>query len=463
MTDAPALVRADDPSTPATPTALTEPPTRRRGRWIDHWDPEDERFWQQTGRAVARRNLAFSILAEHLGFSVWLLWSVVVVSLPAAGFAFSVDQLFWLVALPSLVGATLRLPYTFAVPVFGGRNWTVISALLLLVPTALLAWCVSDPETSYGMFLVAAATAGVGGGNFASSMVNIAYFYPERHKGVALGVNAAGGNVGVAVVQLGVPFVISWGTGTNLAYAGLVWMPLVIVAAACAFVFMDNLSVIRSDVRGQLVGARRRQTWIISFLYVGTFGSFMGYAAAFPLLIGIEFPGVTVGHFAFLGALVGSASRPLGGLLADRLGGARITAWSFVGLAAGTVIMLAALGSFPAFLTSFLVLFVLSGIGNGAVYRLIPAVFQARYAGRVGAAAARREAGTCIGIASAVGAFGGFLVPRAFGSALEATGSIAAAFALFLGFYVACLGVTWWCYLRRRVVAGQEPTARSTV
>lgn len=457
MTDAPTIPRADDRNGPAMPS------TRRRGRWIDHWDPEDATFWRRTGRAVARRNLAFSILAEHLGFSVWLLWSVVVVSLPGAGFDFGVDQLFWLVALPSLVGSALRLPYTFAVPVFGGRNWTVISALLLLIPTGLLAWCVADPDTSYGMFLVAAATAGLGGGNFASSMVNIAYFYPERHQGFALGLNAAGGNVGVAVVQLGVPIVISLGTGTTLALAGLVWMPLVIVAAACAFFFMDNLTVIRSDVRGQLAGARRGQTWLLSFLYVGTFGSFMGYAAAFPLLIGIQFPAVTVGHFAFLGALVGSLSRPLGGVLADRLGGARIAAWSFVGLAVGTAIMLVTLGSFPAFLASFLVLFVLAGIGNGAVYRMIPAVFRARYAAGIGVAAARREAGACIGIASAVGAFGGFLVPRAFGSALSSTGSVAAAFTLFLGFYVVCVGVTWWCYLRQRVVAGREPAFAGAV
>ena len=168
-------------------------------------DPEDPEFWETTGAPVARRNLVWSIFAEHLGFSVWLFWSVSAALLAKMGFDFTVSQLFLLVAVPNLVGSLLRLPYTFAVPRFGGRNWTVVSALLLLVPTLLFAFAVQDPGTPYWVFVLISATAGVGGGNFASSMANINFFYPARRKGLALGLNAAGGNIGVAVLQLGLP------------------------------------------------------------------------------------------------------------------------------------------------------------------------------------------------------------------------------------------------------------------
>ncbi|MDP8987397.1 MAG: MFS transporter, partial [Actinomycetota bacterium] len=193
--------------------------------WIERWEPDDEAFWTSTGRRIARRNLRLSIFAEFLGFSVWLLWSVVATRLNEAGFDLSSSQLFTLVAVPALVGATLRFPYTFAVPRFGGRNWTVASALLLLVPTVLLAVLVGDPSTPYWALLAGAATAGVGGGNFASSMANISFFFPEREKGWALGLNAAGGNLGVAVLQLVAPVVVAAGAGLHLARAGLMWVP----------------------------------------------------------------------------------------------------------------------------------------------------------------------------------------------------------------------------------------------
>src|SRR6476660_8297857 len=318
-------------ASPASVESASFPAAPRNG-WIEHWAPENPDFWEATGRRVARRNLAFSIFAEHLGFSVWLLWSVSAALLAKAGFNFTPQQLFWLVAVPNLVGATLRLPYTFAVPKFGGRNWTIVSALLLLVPSLGLAWAVSNPDTSFGTMLAIAALAGVGGGNFASSMTNISWFFPEREKGWALGLNAAGGNIGVAVVQA--PFVVSAvvtaGAGIHLGRAGLMWVPLALLAAFCAWRFMDNLTVARTDFASSATAARRPHTWVMSFLYIGTFGSFIGYAAAFPLLIKGQFPEVDVTTFAFLGALVGSLSRPVGGRLADRVGGARITALSFV-------------------------------------------------------------------------------------------------------------------------------------
>jgi MFS transporter, NNP family, nitrate/nitrite transporter len=421
--------------------------TPRRGRWIDVWDPEDETFWAETGQKVARRNLWPSIFAEFLGFSVWQLWSIVVVSLPAAGFGYSTDQLFWLVAVPSLVGATLRLPYTFAVPRFGGRNWTVVSALLLLIPTTGLAVFVTRPETPFWLMALVAATAGFGGGNFASSMTNISFFYPERSKGAALGINAAGGNLGVAVVQFAVPLVIVAGAGLSLERAGLLWIPLVVLAAALAWRLMANLSGATSSFRASVVAAKRAHTWVISFLYIGTFGSFIGFSAAFPLLIRTTFPDVPAVRIAFIGALVGSLARPLGGRLADRFGGARITVAVFVTMAVGILAAIASLqaGSFGAFLASFILLFVASGAGNGSTYRMIPAVFRST---TKDLPTARREAAACIGIASAVGAYGGFLVPRGFAMSTERFGSLVPALYVFCAFYAVCLLVTYACYLR---------------
>ncbi|SDM79691.1 NarK family nitrate/nitrite MFS transporter [Allokutzneria albata] len=429
------------------------------GRWIKHWEPENPEFWERTGKRVARRNLWFSILAEHLGFSLWTVWSVIVVSLPQAGFPFTVDQRFWLVAVPSLLGAALRLPYTFAVPRFGGRNWTAVSAALLLVPCGLMIWCVSTPGTPFEVFLLAAALAGIGGGNFASSMANISYFYPESRKGLALGLNAAGGNLGVALAQLLVPVIISLGTGVHLVYAGLFYLPLIVLSAVCALLFMDNLEGAKADFRSQARAATRPQTWVVSFLYIGTFGSFIGFSGALPLLIQTQFPEIEGAHYAWLGAAVGSLSRPFGGWLADRLGGARVTQWTFLAMGASTLLVVAGLrsGDFALFLAAFLLLFVTSGIGNGSTYRMIPAIFAAQ-AGAEARARARREAAAAIGIAGAVGAFGGFFVSQGFRVSIAATGGITGALYGFLVFYLICVGVTWWCYLRSRVLVTRVPS-----
>lgn len=433
--------------------------------WIDDWEPEDEHFWQRTGRRIARRNLVFSIFSEHLGFSVWLMWSAVVVSLPLAGYSFSADQLFWLVAVPNLVGSTLRIPYTAAVARFGGRNWTVISTVALLVPVAMLYYCVSSAGTPYWMFVLAAGTAGVGGGNFASSMANISYFYPERDKGAALGINAAGGNIGVAVVQIVVPLVI--GAGVILQNVALVYLIPILAAIACAWFFMDNLTIAQAKVSEQLTVLRNKHAWVMSFLYIGTFGSFIGYSAAFPLLIKSQFAGVQGQYLAFLGPLVGSLSRPVGGWLSDRVSGAKVTAATFVlmGWVTGGVLLSLAVNSFWIFLGSFLLLFVMSGVGNGSTYRMIAAIYRAEALRAIDSGAlaeralarGRIQAAAVIGLASAVGAFGGFLVPRGFGMSMVNTGSITLALLVFLAGYAVMLAVTWWFYLRR-VLASWSPS-----
>lgn len=482
---------------------------RRGGRWIDHWEPEDEQFWERTGKRIARRNLIFSILAEHLGFAVWVLWSVVVLSLPAAGLPMSVSESFWLVSLPTLIGAAMRIPYTFAVSRFGGRLWTTVSAGLLLIPTALLAFVVpsgwlreQSHETQFIVLLVCAGVAGFGGGNFSSSMANISFFYPERRKGFALGMNAAGGNLGVAVVQIVTPLVVIigvpkalMGKEVNLANAGLMWMPLIVLAAVCSWLYMDSITEARSDTRSYLSALRHRQTWIISVLYIGTFGSFIGFSFALPLVIKTTFPEFLAQHtvirdylagLGFVGALVGSLSRPYGGWLSDRVGGAKVTFWVFVGMGIATASAAAGVEyrSFALFLGSYLVVFALSGIGNGSTYRMIPVIFAAL--GRheaaekgldTGPTAVRfkRQAAAAIGIAGAIGAFGGFLIQQIFrlasadaATAVKDTASQAAArvaqdyanwslpaLSVFIGSYVVLAIVTWWVYLRKRVFAQQ--------
>lgn len=174
--------------------------TARSGRWIQQWDPEDETFWNRTGERIARRNLLFSVLSEHIGFSIWTMWSVLVLFM-GPEYGLTPADKFLLTSMVTLVGAVVRVPYTFAVAVFGGRNWTIISAGLLLVPTV-AAFAVMEPGTSFTTFLLVGLLAGIGGGNFASSMTNINAFFPLRKKGWALGLNAGGGNIGVPVIQL---------------------------------------------------------------------------------------------------------------------------------------------------------------------------------------------------------------------------------------------------------------------
>lgn len=440
------------------PTPAVGALTMRAGRWIDGWDAENHVQWESGGRRIAARNLRWSIYAEFLGFVVWQLWSIVVVSLPAAGFTFDVGQTFWLISMPSLVGATLRFPYTFMVPRFGGRNWTVISAALLLLPVIGLALCVGNPETPFGVMLAVAALAGFGGGNFASSMANITYFYPQREKGWALGVNAAGGNLGAAVAQLVVPLVISIGAAVsvNLPLAGWIWMPFILVAILGAWFRMDNLSSTRSDFAASIAAFREPHLWVLAFLYLGTFGSFIGFAGVFPKLIVDQFPDIAATvSLAFLGALCGSIARPFGGKLADRFGGAMITLAAFTAMALLTVTVILALPiiDFWGFLTLFLLLFVASGVGNGATYRMIPTVF----AWRAGAADAHRTAGdigsqrkaaAALGIISAIGAYGGFLIPQALGLSKATTGGYSAGLSGFLVVYLIMIGVTGLVYVR---------------
>jgi NNP family nitrate/nitrite transporter-like MFS transporter len=342
------------------------------------------------------------------------------------------------------------------VPVFGGRNWTVISAMLLLIPCLGLAWAVSNPGIPFWLLLLVAATAGFGGGNFASSMANISFFYPESEKGWALGLNAAGGNIGVAVAQKVIPLVVTIGAGVTLSLAGLFYVPFAVAAAVCAFLFMNNLAEAKADVKPVWQSLGHGDTWVMSLLYIGTFGSFIGYSAAFPTLLKAVFDrGDIALAWAFLGALIGSVARPLGGKLSDRIGGARITAVAFMMLAAGAALALWSVRAhnLAVFFLAFLFLFVATGIGNGSTYRMISKIFRVKGEDAGGSPEVmvhmRRQAAGALGVISSVGAFGGFIVPLAYAWAKAQFGNIQPALQFYIVFFLVLLVVTWFCYLRK--------------
>jgi NNP family nitrate/nitrite transporter-like MFS transporter len=449
---------------------------------INHWDPENKKFWDETGKSVAKRNLWLSIPALTLAFAVWMVWSVVVVNLPNVGFKFSTNQLFWLASLPALCGATLRIFYSFAVPIFGGRRWTAISTASLLIPAIGIGFAVQNTETPYEIFVTLALLCGFGGGNFASSMSNISFFYPKSQKGTALGLNAGLGNLGVSIVQFVVPLVITAGvfgslggesqtvvkagqsTSMWLQNAGFIWVPFVAVSAVAAWFGMNDLAEAKASFADQAVIFTRKHNWLMCWLYLGTFGSFIGYSAGFPLLIKSQFPGVNALQYAWLGPLVGALVRPIGGWLSDKLGGARVTFWNFIAMALGVLAVLNFLpkpgieGNFYGFLIAFMVLFATSGIGNGSTFRMIPIIFlteRQRVAGKDSASQeaavrdANKEAAAVLGFSSAIGAYGGFFIPKSYGSSIAMTGGPEAALYGFIFFYVTCMLITWWYYSRK--------------
>jgi NNP family nitrate/nitrite transporter-like MFS transporter len=444
-------------------------PPRRAGVLPD-WRPEDPAFWQQEGRQIARRNLWISTYCLLLSFAVWMVWSVVVARLPAIGFDFAADQLFWLAALPGLSGATLRIFYAFLVPIFGGRLWTTVSTASLLIPTFGIGYAVQNPETPFFIFLVLALLCGFGGGNFASSMSNISFFFPKSEKGNALAINAGLGNLGVSLMQFLVPVVVTFalfgalgGQAQTMAdggmlwmqNAGFVWVPLVIIGTLAAWFGMNDILSAKASFADQASIFRRTHTWLMCWLYTGTFGTFIGMSAGFPLLANLVFPEVNALRYAFLGPLVGAISRAGTGWIADKWGGGRVTFWVFVVQIASIAGMLWFLQahSFAGFFSTVLLLFLASGVGNASTFQMIPLI-MAREMDRVAPDApaserrrmADRESAAIIGFTSAIAAYGAFYIPRAYGSSIQATGTADAALWTFMVFYVSCAVLTWWVY-----------------
>jgi len=501
---------------------------------ITHWDPEDEKFWNQSGKKHANRNLWISIPALLCAFAVWLYWSIIIVQMQNLNYPFSKEQLYTLTAIAGLVGATLRIPNSFFIALSGGRNVIAVTTALLILPALGTGIALQDMHTSYSVFVILAALSGIGGGAFASSMSNISYFFPKKMQGLALGLNAGLGNLGVSVMQVLLPFVMTFGLfgplggeGHNLPEelggrmvwiqnCGLVWVPILAFLALLAWFGMDNLpqqkvgpapvaiskmlwlillgfaaasaglflliglkwnmwivlpitiiltlllmryltpASVRSNLSDQFAIFKEKHNWVMTWLYTMTFGSFIGYSAAFPKLIQDVYGYLPDGSinphapnpmaYAWLGPLVGSLVRPVGGWLSDKLGGARVTHWD-------TAVMIAAtLGvayfvkisqnsptpeaHFLPFLILFLLLFITTGIGNGSTFRMIPIIFEPKMAGPV------------LGWTSAVAAYGAFIIPKVFGSQIQ-RGTPELALYGFAIYYISCLVVNWWFYARK--------------
>lgn len=521
-------------------------PRNGRGTRLDYWNPEDEEFWSGEGRRIASRNLWISIPNLLCAFAVWLYWSIIIVqmqNLHAMGyFAFAADKtlLYTLPAIAGLAGATLRIPNSFMIAISGGRNVIFVTTLLLIGPSLGVGIALQQPGTGWLTFAALACLSGVGGGAFASSMSNISFFFPKRVQGTSLGLNAGLGNLGVSVMQVLLPFVMTFslfgalgGSSQTLPVeigggevwiqnCGLVWVPVLLVLAVLAFFGMNNLpqhdapatplavakvlwlellgfagaavgiallvadwgdgadllkvfivllaavlttlalmrfatpAAIRENLVGQFAIFRDKHNWVMTWLYTMTFGSFIGYSAAFPKLIQDVFGNLPDGslnpaapnplHYAWLGPLVGSLIRPVGGWLSDRLGGARVTHWDtvvMIGAALGVAYYVqAARGAehpesfWWPFLVLFLLLFVTTGIGNGSTFRMIPIIFRPEQAGPV------------LGWTSAVAAYGAFLIPRIFGTQIKA-GHAEYALYGFAAYYGSCLLVNWWFYARK--------------
>ncbi len=524
---------------------------------IEKWNVEDPKFWASTGKRIANRNLWISIPSLLCGFAVWLYWGIITVQMLNLGFPFAKSELFTLMAIAGLSGATLRIPSSFLIRLCGGRNTIVFTTALLMLPALGTGLALQDKNTPLWVFQGLALLSGFGGGNFASSMSNISFFFPKKQQGLALGLNAGLGNFGVTTMQILVPLVMTFGvfggepmtlintSGTLIGKipagsqawihnAGFVWLVILLPLMFIGWWGMNNIKaqhvtpdlpnrfvafaiisimlliglvtataglwlilpasangsglgvpkelvlvgVIGATVMllkflpGQIKSNLERQykifnnphTWIMSIIYTMTFGSFIGYAAAFPLAIKVIFGyqhivvdgvmthdtinpnGPSALMFAWMGAFIGALIRPVGGWIADKMGGAKVTQYCSI------VMVLSALGVayymkaaynsatpemfFIPFFLLFLVLFAATGIGNGSTFRTIAMVFN------------KEQAGPVLGWTSAIAAYGAFYIPKVFGEQIKATTPEVALIG-FAAFYAICVGINWWFYLRK--------------
>lgn len=429
------------------------------------WQPEDAAFWR-ANRGLAWRTLLVSSLALHLSFAVWFMWSALVVRLPGLGFDLSAEQRFWLPAMALLAGALARFPHALLVLSLGGMWTCFISTLALLVPILGIGLVIKDPTTPFAVLLFWAAVAGFcTGGQIASSSANINLWVPGRLGGTALGINGGFGNLGITTAQLLIPVVI--GSGLFGAYAGaampfasaegaptLLWpqnaayvwlLPTLAIAALIPAVMKNHPA--RDRVSEQLRVVRHKHCWLTTVLYGLTFGTYAGFAGAAPTLLQEVF-----GHLAdtpdplavaWLGPLVGAAVRPLGGVLADRLGGANVSMIAFVTLACACfgltfLTVPSSAAEFGVFVGLLLLIFLGAGIGNASVFKQIVTIFPPR------------EASGVLGFASAVALLSlGFCVPLLLGRSIAATGSPDQALYFLAGLYVVGFAINWWFYNRR--------------
>ncbi|WP_142280493.1 nitrate/nitrite transporter [Mycobacterium saskatchewanense] len=444
-----------------------------RNHRITDWNPDDAAAWEAGNKDIARRNLLCTVAADHVAFSIWTLWPVMALFMPENVYGFSAGDKLLLGAVATLVGGCARIPYTLGIAAFGGRNWTTVSAFVLLIPTAGTIVLLANPGLPLWLYLLCAALTGLGGGNYAASLANVNAFYPERLKGAALAVNAGVGNLGVAVIQLVGLLVLATAGHEAPYWVCAVYLVLLAVVGVAAALFMDDVhhGTELTTMRSILF---ERDTYVISLLYICTFGSWIGFSFAFGQVMQVNFlaNGESAKHaalhaaqIAFIGPLLGSLARIYGGRLADRKGGSRVTLGVLAGmiLAAGLLVTISTFDGHDAgarstsmigYVTGFMVLFVLSGMGNGSVFKMIPSVYQARSRALDGSESERRQwsrakSGSLIGICSAVGALGGVGINLALRQSYLSTGTETSAYWMFLASYVVAAALTWTLYARR--------------
>jgi len=424
-----------------------------RGPVVDlaTWDPEDDEHWD---KRFAWQTLWITTYTLMLAFAVWYLVSAIAPRLNSIGYDLTEPELYWLVAVPGLAGGCMRLIYMFLPPVLGTRTLVGGTATLMLLPMVGWTLAVRDPGTPYTVLLLFAAAAGVGGGAFSGFMPSTSYFFPRRLAGTALGLQAGVGNFGVSLIQFVTPWVVGFGLlgataltpqqkadGSQiwLHNAGLVLIPWVVIGAILAGVFLRSVPI-EANFRQQLDIFREKHTWVMTTVYLMTFGAFSGFAAQLGLLIVNEYGSFADApdplKFAFLGPLIGSATRALWGPLCDRFGGAIWTLIAGIGMTISTLVTVLFLsptdvGQFTGFLAGMLAIFFFAGMGNAGTFKQMPMIFP------------RRQAGGVIGFTSSIAAFGPFLV----GIGLSAV----APRPFFLGcavFFAACTGLVWHYYAR---------------
>ncbi len=530
------------------------------GKDLRNWTPDDEAFWASTGKSIATRNLWISIPSLLSGFAVWLYWGIITVQMLNLGFDFAKSDLFTLGAIAGLTGATLRIPSTFFIRIAGGRNAIVFTTALLIIPAVGAGIALQNPETPLWVFQLLALLSGIGGGNFASSMSNISFFYPKKILGYALGMNAGLGNFGVTTMQIVIPLVMTFGlfggeplileqtsgtligkipagTETYIHNAGFVWLLLLVPLAIIGWFGMNNIrdehvspdipnplgafaimtgmlaigfatamfglwlmlpetagglpvsglgvskwlvlpivviltvvflkmipGSVGQNLTRQYAIFKNKHTWAMTIIYIMTFGSFIGYSAALPLTIKVVFGfqhivgadgivdhsianpnGPSALMFAWMGPFIGALIRPFGGMLADKLGGARVTQWISVAMVVSAIgvawILQQAYASatpetyFLPFMILFLILFAATGLGNGSTFRTIAIVFN------------KEQTGPVLGWTSAIAAYGAFIIPKVFGEQMGA-GTPEIALYGFAVFYTVCIAINWWFYMR---------------
>lgn len=422
---------------------------------LAHWEPENEAFWNAFGKKIANQNLYTSTWALTLSFVVWTLWATIAAKLNSVGFHFTDEQIFTLAALPGLVGATGRLLYTYLPGLIGGRNSTFITTALLLLPIIGLGNALQDTSTSYDTFVLLVSFIGIAGANFSASMANIGFFFPKAHKGLALGINAGVGNLGVSLIYLTAPLLLGWnlssffgpglitnsGTTIFLQNVCYFWAIPTIITLVLIWLFMDNLPLPKQSPKSILSIFGNKHTWLMCWIYTCGFGSFIGFSAALGLLVTKEFPEISFSLAAFLGPFIGASVRPLGGWLADKINsGSRITLLSLFVMLAASLTVLAGIQdhNFAMFFAAFLLLFLTTGFVNGASFRMIPYIFNNPF-----------HSSLVTGFTAAIAAYGAFLIPKIFGWSYANFQSVTPAFYLLIAFTISTILITWWFYDRK--------------